>query len=88
VRYEAVLALGSVAPLSRLPEILKTVEAVEQNEEVREAIQAAKATLQQRSAIKQGDPIWDDNLILSEIEDILENREAGEGEDLPGKDGE
>lgn len=88
VRYEAILALGSVAPLSRLPEILKNIEAVEQNEEVREAIQAAKTTLQQRSALNKGDAIWDDNLIMSEIEDILENREAGEGEDLPGKDGE
>jgi hypothetical protein len=64
------------------------MEASEQNEEVKEAIQAAKATLQQRAALKQGDPIWDDNLILNEIEDILDNREAGEGEDLPGKDGE
>jgi HEAT repeat protein len=88
VRYEAVLALGAVAPLPRLPTILKALEAAEQNDEVREAIQAAKATLQQRSAMKQGDPIWDDNRILSEIEDILENREAGEGGDLPGKDGE
>lgn len=88
VRYEAILALGTVAPLSRLPEILKNAEAVEQNEEVREAIQAAKVSLQQRSAIKQGEPIWDDNLILNEIEDLLENREAGGGDDLPGKDGE
>lgn len=90
VRYEAIVALGAVAPLSRLPEILQSLEAVEQNEEVREAIQAAKASLQQRMALKKGDSIWDDNLILSEIEDILENRgEADEGDaGLPGKDAE
>jgi HEAT repeat protein len=88
VRYEAIVALGAVAPLSRLPDLLKSLESEEQNEEVREAIQAAKATLQQRSALNKGDAIWDDNLILSEIEDLLENRETGEGGDLPDKDGE
>jgi HEAT repeat protein len=79
VRYEAVVALGAVAPIGRLPEILKSLEANEQNEEVREAILVAKTTLKQRSALKQGDSIWDDNLIMSEIEDILENREPDEG---------
>jgi HEAT repeat protein len=88
VRYEAVVALGSVAPLSRLPDILQSLEAVERNEEVKEAIQLARSTLQQRTALKKGDPIWDDNLVLNEIEDLLQNREAGEGEDLPSRDGE
>lgn len=88
IRYEAIVALGAVAPLSRLPELLQTLEAGEQNEEVREAIQAAKASLQQRSALKKGDTIWDDSLILSEIEDLLENREAGEGGDPSSRDGE
>lgn len=91
IRYEAVVALGAVAPLTRLPEILKTIEASEQNEEVREAIQVARNSLQQRSALKKGEPIWDDNLVLSEIENLLEDREAGEGEspeDPRNRDGE
>ena len=87
VRYEAIVALGAVAPLPRLPDILKSLEAVEQNEEVREAIRAAKAACQQRSAVKKGDAIWDDHLVMSEIEDILENR-GTDGEDDLNKDGE
>jgi hypothetical protein len=31
--------------------------------------------------------MWDDNLIMNEIEDILENRSEG-GEEPPGKGGE
>ncbi len=87
IRYEAIVALGTVAPITRLPEIIKTVETGEQSEEVREAILVAKSCLKQRSAQKTGDPIWDDSLIMSEIEDILENRESGEGEDPQGKGG-
>jgi hypothetical protein len=88
IRYESIVALGAVAPLSRLPDLLQNLEAGEQNEEVREAIKAAKASLQQRSALKKGDSIWDDSLILSEIEDLLENRETGEGGDPSSRDGE
>jgi HEAT repeat protein len=73
VRYESVVALGAVAPISRLPDIIKNLEATEQNEEVREAILVAKSCLKQRSALNKGESIWDDNLILNEIEDILEN---------------
>ena len=85
VRYEAIVALGGVAPIGRLPDIIKTVEASEQSEEVREAILVAKTCLKQRSALRQGDTIWDDNLIMNEIEDILENR-GSEGGDEPPRD--
>lgn len=76
IRYESVVALGAVAPISRLPDIIKNLEANEQSEEVREAIMVAKSCLKQRSALNKGESIWDDNLILSEIEDILDNPES------------
>lgn len=86
VRYEAIVALGGVAPIGRLPDIIKAVEATEQSEEVREAIIVAKTCLKQRSALKQGDSIWDDTLIMNEIEDILENRNSEDGDGPPSKD--
>ena len=85
VRYEAIVALGGVAPITRLPDFIKILEASEQSEEVREAIIVAKNCLKQRSAMKQGEPIWDDSLIMSEIEDILENRESDGGDEASDK---
>ncbi len=78
IRYEAIVALGSLAPVARLPEIIHTLEALEKNEEVKEAIQVAKTCLKQRLMLNKGETIWDDNVIMNEIEDILEN---------PGSDG-
>lgn len=77
VRYEAIVALGTLAPVSRLPEIIRNLESVEQSADVREAIQVAKNSLKQRLALGKGETIWDDNLILGEIEDMLDN--PGEG---------
>lgn len=79
VRYEAIVALGSVAPVSRLPEIIRTLETQEQNQDVREAILLAKNGLKQRLMLGKGETIWDDNLILNEIEDMVDN---------PGDNGE
>ena len=73
VRYEAIVALGALAPLSRLPEIIRNLETTEQNSEVREAILVAKNNLKQRLMLNKGETIWDDNLILSEIEDMVDN---------------
>lgn len=79
VRYEAIVALGALAALSRLPEIIVALEATEQNTEVREAILVAKNNLKQRLMLNKGETIWDDNLILSEIEDMVDN--IGDGGD-------
>ena len=78
IRYEAIVALGSLAPVARLPEIINALEALEKNEEVQEAILVAKTCLKQRLMLNKGETIWDDNVIMNEIEDILEN---------PGSDG-
>jgi hypothetical protein len=80
IRYEAIVALGSVAPVGRLPEIIRNVEAREQTQEVREAILMAKNSLKQRLMLNKGESIWDDNLILSEIEDMVDNPGNGDGE--------
>ena len=73
VRYEAIVALGAVAPVSRLPEIIRNLETQERSEEVREAILVAKNNLKQRLMLGKGETIWDDNLILNEIEDMVDN---------------
>lgn len=73
VRYEAIVALGALASLGKLPEILKTLEQGEQSQEVREAILVAKNNLKQRLMLNKGETIWDDNLILGEIEDMVDN---------------
>jgi HEAT repeat protein len=73
VRYESIVALGVLAPLSRLPEIIKGLEDSEQSQEVREAILVAKNNLKQRLMLGKGETIWDDNLILGEIEDMVDN---------------
>jgi hypothetical protein len=80
VRYESIVALGVLAPLSRLPEIIKGLEAAEQSQEVREAILVAKNNLKQRLMLNKGETIWDDSLILSEIEDMVDNSGDGEKE--------
>jgi hypothetical protein len=80
VRYEAIVALGSVAPVARLPEILRDMEAREQSAEVREAILLAKNSLKQRLMLGKGETIWDDNLILGEIEDMVDNPGNGDGD--------
>lgn len=79
LRYEAIVALGALAALSRLPEIIVALEATEQDAEVREAILVAKNNLKQRLMLNKGETIWDDNLILSEIEDMVDN--VGDGGD-------
>lgn len=79
LRYEAIVALGTIAPIAKLPEIIRSLEATEKNEEVREALLVAKNCLKQRLALNKGETIWDDNLILSEIEDILDNPESEDG---------
>ncbi len=73
VRYECIVALGGIAPLAKLPEIIRILEKDEPSEEVREAIVVAKSCLKQRLMLNKGENIWDDGLILSEIEDILDN---------------
>ncbi len=79
LRYEAIVALGTIAPIAKLPEIIRSLEAQEKNEEVREALLVAKNCLKQRLMLNKGETIWDDNLILSEIEDILDNPESEDG---------
>jgi HEAT repeat protein len=78
IRYEAIVALGAVAPIARLPEIIRTLEAQEQSTEVREAILLAKNGLKQRLMLNKGESIWDDSIILSEIEDMVDNPGNGD----------
>jgi hypothetical protein len=79
LRYEAVVALGTIAPVARLPEIISNLEINEQSEEVREAIVIAKNCLKQRLMLNKGETIWDDHLIMSEIEDILDGSSSEGG---------
>ncbi len=74
VRYEAVVALGTVGRLDRLPEVLRTIEAENRDSaDVAEALEQARGILKQRSMMERGEDIWDDRIILSEIDEMLEN---------------
>ncbi len=79
LRYETTVALGSLAPMERLPEILRLIEKDEKVADVHEAIRIAKNLLRQRLALIKGETIWDDHLILNEIDEILDNPESESG---------
>jgi HEAT repeat protein len=74
VRYEAVVALATVGALQGLPEMLSTIESEnEGSADIAEALEQARGILKQRSMVESGEDIWNDQLILSEIDDMLEN---------------
>lgn len=74
VRYEAVVALATVGALQSLPAMLSVIE--QENEgspDILEALEQARGILKQRSMVENGEDIWNDQLILSEIDEMLEN---------------
>jgi HEAT repeat protein len=74
VRCEAVVALGVIGSLERLPRFFRQVEAENKgSEDMAEALEQARGMLKQRSMLDKGENIWDDNLVLSEIDEMLEN---------------
>jgi len=78
VRYEAVVALGTVGALHTLPGLLRDIEAAEaakggDSADIAEAIEHARSVLKQRSMMESGDDLWDDQRVLSEIDEMLEN---------------
>jgi hypothetical protein len=74
VRYEAVVALGSIGNLERLPAVLRTVEAENKDStDIAEALQQARSVLKQRSMMESGDDLWDDQRVLDEIDEMLDN---------------
>lgn len=74
VRYEAVVALGTVGSLDRLPALLRDIETENRgSSDVAEAVEQARGILKQRSMMENGEDIWDDRIILSEIDEMLEN---------------
>lgn len=79
VRYEAIMALGMSANPKTLPDYLDTLATRFKDPETVEAMQTARQTAMQRSKIVAGDPIWDDGLIMNEIDDMISG--AGNGND-------
>lgn len=74
VRYEAVVALATVGALHDLPAVLSDIERENQGSpDIAEALEQARGILKQRSMVESGEDIWDDQLILNEIDDMLEN---------------
>ena len=74
VRYEAVVALGTVGNLERLPAVLRGIEAENKDSsDIAEALEQARSVLKQRSMMNSGDELWDDQRILSEIDEMLDN---------------
>jgi HEAT repeat protein len=74
VRYEAVVALATVGDMARLPELLRAIESENVGSpDIAEALEQAQGIVKQRSMVERGEDIWDDQLILSEIDEMLEN---------------
>lgn len=71
IRFEAIMALGISANPNTLPDYLDTLSSRFKDTETREAIEAARKTTEQRKKIVAGDPIWDDGLIMNEIDDMI-----------------
>ncbi len=78
VRYEAVVALGSVGDLSGLPAALNRIASENKgSNDIAEALAHARSVVKQRSMLDRGENLWDDHLVLSEIDDMLENPGTG-----------
>jgi HEAT repeat protein len=74
VRYEAVVALGTVGALDRLPALLREIESANRgSRDIAEAVEHARGVLKQRSMMESGEDIWDDQRVLNEIDEMLEN---------------
>lgn len=74
VRCECVVALGVLGDLTLLPDLLSQMESEDRDlEEMTLAVEQARAMVKQRSMLEQGDDLWDDNRVLSEIDEMLEN---------------
>jgi HEAT repeat protein len=77
VRYEAVVALGTVGNLERLPALLRGIEAENKDSsDIAEALEHARSVLKQRSMMQSGDGLWDDQRVLDEIDEMLDNPNA------------
>ena len=66
VRCESVIALGNLGEERNCPE------------ELREAIGFARSNLKQRMMMDRGEEIWDDDLVWTEIQEIIDRNESGE----------
>ena len=78
VRYEAVVALATVGGLDRVPAVLRAVEeASAGSPDIAEALEQARGILKQRSMVENGDDLWDDRVILDEIDEMLGNPGGG-----------
>lgn len=72
LRYEVIVGLGAVSPLDRLPELLDRLEKTETHADMKEALEHARETFRRRAAHKEGEPLWDDNQVLKEIDEMVE----------------
>jgi len=77
LRCEAIVSLGLAAKPSRVPELLKALGERFTDPDTREAIELAGQSLEQKSKLEAGNPIWDDGLILGEIEDMIADPNSG-----------
>jgi HEAT repeat protein len=77
IRYEAIVSLGMAGATEGLPEVFTRIEAQFADKETREAVALARKALEQRSQLVAGEPIWDDGLVLGEIEDMIADASGG-----------
>jgi hypothetical protein len=77
IRCEAIISLGLAATPSRLPEILNALEERFPDKDTLEAISMARKSHEQRNKLNAGETLWDDTLILGEIEDMIADSNGG-----------
>ncbi len=80
VRYEAVVALGILAPVTEIPLILQSMRAQNPDELMSEALEVCESHYKQRLMLDKGDPLWDDRLVMEEIQEMVDSNEEN-GED-------
>ncbi len=74
VRYEAVVALGCVGKVDGLFTALRQIETENKgSEDIAAALEQARGALKRRRMLERGEKLWDDGLVLSEIDEMLEN---------------
>ncbi len=75
VRYESVVALGILAPVSELPVLMKALREEKLDDLMEEALEVCESHYKQRLMLDKGEPLWDDRLVMEEIQDMVD---AGE----------
>jgi len=71
LRYEAIVALGHCGDPQRVSALFLVLEKRFTDEDTLEALELSRQVLKQREKLGQGEELWDDGIILGEIDAML-----------------